>query len=435
MIIVDKALAQRAAKGRPIRLALFGAGFSARNIAMQIFSSFPSIELSVVVNRTPQRARDILELAGAKDIRQVDSVEQIQQCIASGTTAITDDMALACATPEIDAVIETTGEVAYGCDVALAAIDAGKHTFLLNCEADATVGPMLKVLADRKGVVYSNSDGDEPGVAMNLSRHVRTLGLEVVGAGNLKGFYDPYRTPTTQAEYARIHNMKPKMVTSFIDGTKLSMECTVLANGLGASVAQRGMQGPPCDDVRNCLQHFPDDYFRGGRTIIDYVLGASPYTGAFVIGHTDNSDKQNYLQHLKMGDGPCYVFYTPFHLPQLEIPITVARGVLLGDAAVTPVGRPYCDAITIAKTDLAPGDRLDGLGGYHCYSLIEDYQVAREQNLLPIGIAEDCIVKNAIKKDSPLRYDDVELSGTQRVEALRLQMEQHFADTSNQSVN
>jgi len=149
--------------------------------------------------------------------------------------------------------------VEYGAQVSLASIKAGKHTFVLNCEMDATVGPLLKHYADQAGVIYSNSDGDEPGVASNLARHVRTMGLEVVGAGNLKGFYDPHRTPETQKAFAEANNQKPHMMTSFVDGTKLSMELTVTANALGFGVGKRGMYGPACDDVRTCLQHFPEN--------------------------------------------------------------------------------------------------------------------------------------------------------------------------------
>ena len=171
---------------------------------------------------------------------------------------------------------------------------------------DATVGPLLKIYADKQGVIYSNTDGDEPGVASNLARFVSTIGLEVVGAGNLKGFYDVHRTPDTQREFAEKNNQKPRTMTSFVDGTKLSMELTVLANGLGFGVGKRGMHGPACDDVRTCLTHFPEGSFKPGNGIVDYLLGASPYTGAFVVGHSEHPLKQDYLQYLKMGEGPFY---------------------------------------------------------------------------------------------------------------------------------
>jgi len=422
MIIVDKEIARRVQEDRPIRLAMVGAGYSAKHIASQILSAFPAIHLAVVVNRTPAHARAILEQAGAGSIRDVSSPDELAGSIHNRDYAITDDARVAFDCPEIDAVLETTGEVEYGAWATLEAIRAGKHTFVLNCEMDATVGPLMKHYADRMGVIYSNSDGDEPGVASNLARHVRTMGLEVVGAGNLKGFYDVHRTPETQKAFAEAHNQKPHMMTSFVDGTKLSMELTVTANALGFGVGKRGMYGPACDDVRHCLSHFPEGAFRPGRGIVDFLLGAAPGTGAFVIGYTDHPMKQEYLKYLKMGDGPFYVFYTPFHLPQLEIPITVCRGVLCQDATVTPLGRPCCEAVAIAKRDLQPGDVLDGIGGYTNYALIENFDTARAQNLLPMGVAENCVVTRPVAMDTALTYDDVELPPGRQIDQLRTEM-------------
>lgn len=430
MIIVDKEIARRVEQDRPIKLAMIGAGYSAKHIASQILSSFPAIHLAVVVNRTPQHARDILALAGATDVLSVSNTTELNDAIRHRKIAITDDPELAFQSDQIEAVLETTGEVEYGADVVLRAIKAGKHTFALNCEMDATVGPLMKHYADQVGVIYSNSDGDEPGVASNLARHIRTMGLEVVGAGNLKGFYDVHRTPETQKAFAEANNQKPHMMTSFVDGTKLSMELTVTANALGFGVGKRGMYGPACDDVRTCLEHFPEDAFKPGRGIVDFLLGAAPCTGAFVIGYTDHPMKQDYLRYLKMGNGPFYVFYTPFHLPQLEIPITVCRGVLCNDAAVTPKDRPYCDAVAIAKRDLREGETLDGIGGFTNYALIENFETARRENLLPMGVAQNCVMKRNVAIDTPLTYDDVELPPGRQIDQLREEMIRTFS--SNQ---
>ena len=422
MIIVDTELAKRIAEDRPIRVAIVGAGFSAMHIVSQIVSSFPGIHIAVIVNRTLRSAERILHQAGIDDFNTVTQTSDLEQAISRRRVCITNDATIAFGAGNLDAVIETTGEVEYGAWAALEAIKAGKHTFVLNCEMDATVGPILKQYADRQGVIYSNSDGDEPGVASNLARHVRTMGLEVVGAGNLKGFYDPHRTPETQKTFAEANNQKPHMMTSFVDGTKLSMELTVTANALGFGVARRGMYGPACDDVRTCLEHFPKDAFQPGRGIVDFLLGASPYTGAFVIGHTDQPMKKDYLKYLKMGEGPFYVFYTPFHLPQLEIPITVARGVLCNDAAVAPKDKPYCEAVAIAKKDLAEGDELDGIGGFTNYALIDNFQTSLRERLLPMGVAEHCKIKRTVRKDVALTYDDVELPPNRVIDQLRDEM-------------
>lgn len=426
MIIVDTAIQKRIDEGRPIRVAMIGAGFSAKHIASQIISSFPGMHLSIIINRTPSAAEGVYKNAGAESVRNVANADELEDAIKKGEYCISDNPDAAFKCESIEAVIETTGEVEYGAWAALEAIKAGKHTFVLNCEMDATVGPLLKKIADEKGVVYSNSDGDEPGVASNLARHVRTMGLEVVGAGNLKGFYDVHRTPDTQKAFAEANNQKAHMMTSFVDGTKLSMELTVTANALGFGVGKRGMYGVPCEDVRTCLEHFPEGAFQPGKGIVDFLLGASPYTGAFVVGHTTHPMKQEYLKYLKMGEGPFYVFYTPFHLPQLEIPITVSRGVLCGDAAVTPKDKPYCDAVAIAKRDLKTGEVLDGIGGYTAYTLIENFETSLKENLLPMGVAANCKLKRDVPIDTALTYDDVELPEGRQIDELRAEMIKTF---------
>ena len=426
MIIVDTAIAKRIAENKPVRVAMVGAGYSAKHICSQIQSSFPVIHLAVIANRTPEHARKVYEIAGVDSVDQISTVSELDNVIAKRTYAVTDDPNVIFDCEQIDAVIETTGEVEFGAWVALKSIKSGKHTVVLNCEMDATVGPLLKTYADAQGVVYSNTDGDEPGVASNLARFVKTIGLEVVGAGNLKGFYDVHRTPETQREFAEKNNQKPHMMTSFVDGTKLSMELTVLANGLGFGVGKRGMHGPACDDVRSCLEHFPKDAFAPGRGVVDFLLGASPYTGAFVVGHTEHPLKQEYLQYLKMGDGPYYVFYTPFHLPQLEIPITVCRAVLLVDATVTPLGRPYCEAAAIAKKDLKVGDVLDGIGGYTAYALIDNFETSLDEGLLPMGVSQNCRMLRDVPIDRPITYSDVELPKGRQIDDLRREMVQKF---------
>lgn len=430
MIIVDTAISKRLAEGKPIRVAMIGAGYSAKHICSQIQSSFPVMHLAVIANRTPENAANVYSLAGVDSVEQISSSSELDHVIAKRKYAITDDPSVIFECDQIDAVIETTGEVEYGASVALQSIKSGKHTIVLNCEMDATVGPILKTYADKMGVVYTNTDGDEPGVASNLARFVKTIGLEVVGAGNLKGFYDVHRTPETQREFAEKNNQKPHMMTSFVDGTKLSMELTVLANGLGFGVGKRGMYGPACDDVRTCLEHFPKDAFNPGKGIVDFLLGASPYTGAFVVGHSEHPLKQDYLQYLKMGEGPYYVFYTPFHLPQLEIPITVCRAVLLGDATVTPKGRPYCDAAAIAKKDLKAGDVLDGIGGYAAYTLIDNFETCLDQDLLPMGVSESCRLIKDVPIDTPITYSDVELPKGRQIDELRREMVQKFFGSS-----
>ena len=408
MILVDTALEKREREGKPIRVGLIGAGYMGRGIALQFLTPLVGMRLVAVANLTLPDAERAYVQAGIDSVKTVGTVAQLESAIDRGQFAITENAVLLCEAGNIDVVIEATGEIEFGAHVVLKAIENGKHVVLMNAELDATVGPILKVYADRAGVIITNTDGDEPGVAMNLYRFAKTIGLKPVLAGNLKGMIDPYRTPDTQREFAEKYHQKPKMITSFADGTKLSMETTVLANATGFKVGKRGMFGPKCSHVKDALKLFPLELFKDGG-LVDYLLGAEPHTGAFVLGFNDHPVKRQYMNYFKMGDGPLYVFYTPYHLPHVQIATTVARAVLFHDATVAPMGKPSCEVITVAKRDLKKGEMLDGIGGFTCYGMIDNSDVSRKENLLPMGLSDGCRLKTDIRKDQAIAYSDVEL--------------------------
>lgn len=421
MIIVDRALAERVQQDNPVRVGLVGAGFSGARIAHQIITAVPGLRVVAIANRTPSHAEAAYALAGVSGTRRVSDPAELTKAIYERAFAVTDDPAVLWSCPDVDVVLEATGTIEHGARVALESIRHGKHVVLVNAEMDATVGPILRQYADRAGVVFTDTDGDEPGVAMNMLRFVRSIGLDPVVAGNLKGLYDPYRNPTTQADFARRNGQKPEAMTSFADGTKLSMELSVLANASGFGVARRGMYGPQLEDVYAAPAYYAERLRAGG--MVDFLCGAKPANGAFVLGHTEDPVRADYLRYLKMGDGPLYAFYTPFHLPHLEVPNTVARAVLLGDAAVTPMGAPVADAIAVAKRDLKAGETLDGIGGYCCYTLIENYDQARAEDLLPMGVSGDCVLRRDIARDTPVTYADVEVPEGRLCDRLRAEQD------------
>ena len=425
MIIVDTALARRVAAGNPVRVAIAGAGYSGRRIAYQIMTAVPGMRVVAIANRTVASAQEAFAAAGATQARVVSTASQANDAIRCGQPCVAEDPAVICAADGVDLVIECTGTVEPGARTVLHAIEHGKHIVLMNVELDSTVGPILKTKADAKGVVYTNTDGDEPGVAMNMIRFVRSLGLKPVVAGNLKGLYDPYRTPDTQREFAERAKQKATTMTHFADGTKLSMELNVLANGSGFKVGKRGMYGPALGHVNEAAAFYRERLIEGG--MVDFTVGAAPSNGAFVVGHTEDPVRMDYLKYLKMGDGPLYVFYTPFHLPHLEIPLTAARAALLNDATVTPIGAPSCDSVAVAKRDLKSGEVLDGIGGFTAYALLENYETSRAQRLLPMGLAEGCKLLRPVAKDSAITYDDVQLPTGRLSDQLRREQDTHFA--------
>jgi predicted homoserine dehydrogenase-like protein len=219
------------------------------------------------------------------------------------------------------------------------------------------------------------------------------------------------------------------MVASYADGTKISFEQAIVANATGMRVAKRGMIGPkvpPGTPITEAVKLFPIDELNKEHGIVDYVVGAEPAAGIFIIGRHDNPIQQNYLNYYKLGDGPFYCLYTPYHLCHFEVHNTIARAVLFRDAAVTPLGKPFVDVITAAKKDLEKGQVIDGIGGYMTYGVCENSEIVYAQRLLPIGLAEGCKLKKNIKKNGVLTYNDVEIPNDRLTDTLREEQDNHF---------
>jgi predicted homoserine dehydrogenase-like protein len=367
-------------------------------------------------------------------IQYLDTVSQLEQNIRNNKYSITEDAMLLCEAEGIDAIIEVTGAVEFGANVALHAIQNGKHIILMDAEVDGTVGPILKVYADKAGVIFTNADGDQPGVTMNLFRFVKSLGVKPVLCGNIKGLHDPYRNPTTQEGFAKKWGQKPAMVSSFADGSKISFEQAIVANGTGMRVAKRGMFGPTLPSgtpLKEAMSLYPLEEVLKGSGIVDYVVGAEPGPGVFVLGTHDHPIQKHYLNLYKLGEGPLYLFYTPYHLCHFEVPQTIARAVLFNDATLAPLGKPYVEVVATAKIDLKAGEVIDGIGHYMTYGLCENADVQQRENLLPIGVAEGCILRNDIAKDQVLTYDDVILPEGRLIDKLRKEQEEYFKKNEN----
>ena len=418
----DLALERRQSSGSPIRVGLVGAGNLARMISVQLVNPPPpGIKLVAIANRTPARAAALLHDLGL-DAIEATSTSALADAIAKGKPAYTGNPGLLAECEHIDVVVEATGSVDFALSVVLQAIANKKHVVLANAELDSTLGPALKARADKAGVVYTNIDGDEPGVAMNLVRYARSIGLRPVAAGNLKGMIDKYRTPETQRKFAEEHGQNPAIVTSFADGTKLAMELCILANATGFKVGRPGMYGPACKSVNEIAGLLPTEQMLS-TGLVDYALGAAPYTGAWVVVHEPVTQRQKYLRYLKMGDGPFYVLYTPYHLPHIQVLSTIARAVDTGDATVAPLAAPSCQVVACAKKDLPAGTPLDGPGGFCCYGQIENFSASPSANPpFPVALTTGCTLKRAIKRDEPLTLADIERPAKSQAIDLWLEM-------------
>ena len=432
MILVDTALAKHAAAGKPpIRVGMIGAGFMASGVLLQVNLAFrDTIRIVAVANRTVAKAVQAYADAGQDDAVVCDSAPALARAIEAGRPAVTEDPMLVATSPHVDIVLEVTGAVEEAIAPVVAAIAHGKHVALMNPELDGTLGPLLKAKADKAGVVFTDVDGDQPGVQGNLWRFVKGLGVRPVLCGNIKGLQDPYRTPTTQKAFAERWGQKPHMVTSFADGTKVSFEQAVVANMTGMTVAKRGCHGytvEPGTPLMEAAKLWDPEELLAGPGIVDYVVGAAPGPGVFVLGTIEHPRQQHYLNLYKLGEGPIYCFYTPYHLCHFEVPTTLARAVLFNDAAIAPMGGPQVEVVTVAKRDLKAGEVIDELGGYLAYGEAEDAAETARHRHLPIGVAVGTTLKRDLPKDAVLSYDDVTLPAGRLVDRYRAEQDALFA--------
>jgi len=429
MLIIDTALKKREAEGRPIRVGMIGAGFMGRGLANHILNTYPGMKLSAVSNRSLAGARRAYVEHGAPEPVVATSQGQLEDAIRAGKPVVTENADLLVDSDNIDCLVDVTGAVEFGARITLRAIERKKHMVTMNAELDGTVGPILKQYADKAGIILTGVDGDQPGVQMNLWRFVKGLGVTPLVCGNIKGLQDEHRNPTTQKGFAEKWGQNPYMVTSFADGTKISFEQAIVANATGMTVQKRGMVGREhAGHVDELTKMYDVEELKKLGGVVDYVVKSLPGPGVFVLGTHDDPKQRHYLNLYKLGEGPLYSFYTPYHLCHFEVPNSVARAVLFQDAVLQPIDGPRVDVITTSKIPLKAGDVLDELGGYKSYGVAEAYAISRKERLLPMGLAEGCKLKRDIPADTAITYDDVEIPPGRIADKLRAEQDARWAE-------
>lgn len=411
--MLNAQLRELAGRGRSIAVGIAGAGFVGRGLAHQLRLT-PGMHLALVVNRTLERGIEAMVAGGHErsDVAVSDDVGEVEGLVAAGTPVVVSDPAAL--PPNLDVVVEATGDVEYGAWVAVLAIAAGCDVVSLNFETDATVGPLLARLASDAGVVYAGSDGDQPGVMVRMADYVAGLGLDVIAAVNCKGFLDTHATPETIRPWAEKQGTSLKMTTAFTDGTKMQVENCCVANATGLVPERRGMHGVETT-LAEALGDFADRL--GDTGVVDYTLGGDFGGGIFVIGGGADPDlAAPYLEYLKMGGGPWYLFYRPWHLVHFETPITIAEVALHRHAALAPRLDPITQVVAIAKRDLAPGSTPDGIGGFDLRGEVD--LVERSGGLLPLGLADRGTLVVDVADDEPVPLSGYDLDEAAPIVAL-----------------
>lgn len=429
MNVFEDLLRRQNRLSRPLNAAVVGAGFLGGGLIRQL-SRVRGMRPALVSNRTPEKAVRILHETGLfpGQIVQTEDPDRAARAIDAGQTVVTREPLLFASLREIDVVLEATGTMHLGTEVALAGFEARKHVVEANPEVQVTVGAHLKRLADAAGVVYTDIDGDQPGIIMNLYHYCQGLGLQVVVAGNCKGVMKRYATPETQEGFARNAGISPWIATAAADGTKLNLEMALVANATGLQVARPGMTGVETG-LDGLLEAFRRHGLLEGRPIVEYTLGIP--SGVFVIARSTDPHLAREFRYLKMGDGPDYLFYRPYVLCAFEAPLTAAEAVLYGTATATLKGDPVTDVATYAKRDLRAGEPLEGMGGAKHYGQILEIEALRQERALPVGLAEYATLRRDVRKDGIIRYDDVDLDERPTAVCIRRAIEEEARSRSS----
>jgi len=431
MIIVDTALAKRAEQGKPIRVGMIGAGFMGQGLTNQIVNSVPGMSMAAVYNRDPARAHHVFKYSGVKNVVTAATQDALDHAVRKGSSVVSEDPFAICRSPEIDVLVDVTGSVEFGAQIILEAFRYTKPVVLMNAEVDATIGPMLRVYAKKYGVILSACEGDEPGVQINLYRWVKGLGLIPRVMGNVKGLQDPYRNPTTQRGWAERWGQNAAMVTSFADGSKISFEQAIVANATGFKVRTRGMsRGLQYNgSIMEIQKLYEIEELRRLGGIVDYTVGP-PLTKVFCLAEHTDPKQREYLNLYKMGEGPLYPFWIPYHLVHFEAPNAIARVILMGDEVAPPLGGPVVEVCAVAKRDLKAGEMLDEYGMYMTYGEAVNTDEMSRCRYLPEGLVEGCRLQRDVAKDSVLTYSDVELPKGRIADRLRAEQYMHFRQES-----
>ncbi|NPU10896.1 Gfo/Idh/MocA family oxidoreductase [Bradyrhizobium sp. 83002] len=427
-------LQARAAAGKPVRVALIGAGKFGSMFLSQV-PHVSGLEVPVIIDLDPERARDACRTVGW-------TAELIERTTfsADGAKALADT---------IDVVVEATGSPAAGIRHARAAIKAGKHIVMVNVEADVLAGPLLADEAREAGVVYSLAYGDQPALTAELVDWARATGFHVVAAGKGTKYLPAYHDVTPDGVWqhygltggeAQSAGMNPQMFNSFLDGTKSAIEMAAIANATGLDVPSDGLSFPPCgvDDLPHVLR--PRE--RGGvleRSGMVEVVSSLERDGrpvfrdlrwgVYVVLEAPNDYAADCFRQYGLktdASGRYAAMYKPYHLIGLELNVSVLSAALRKE----PTGQPHGfrgDVVSVAKRDLRAGEMLDGEGGYTVWGKVLPASTSLQHGALPIGLAHRVKLVNNVARGAVVRWGDVAIDAADEIVKVRKQMEMTFA--------
>ncbi len=387
------------------RIAVIGAGYVGEGIVNQIKRA-PAMFPSLVVNRTVDRAVDAYATAGIgrDDLVIAETAGELADAIASGTPAIAETWT-GIGDTAIDIMVEATGALSYGAEAIIAALESGKDVISFNAEVDGLLAYLFHQKARANDAIYTLADGDQPGVLLRHIEQVEGMGFEVTAALNCKRHLDVHQTPESGAGYSTRDATSSIMTTAFGDGTKMQVEQVCVANATGLVPDKRGMHG-----IQTMLEQAATEIpaTLSGPGKVDFTWGGDFGAGVGVVGRHETPELvEKAMRFYKMGDGPDYFFFRPYHLVHLELPMTIADIVLDREPLAT-VDQPHvAEVVAMAKKDLGAGESLDCIGGFTVYGLADTAEGAA--GMLPVGLVNYATMVNDVAQDGAITLADVQL--------------------------
>src|SRR5438105_11513791 len=439
----------RARAQNPAPVGVVGVGRMGRGVVDQV-ATMTGLRVRALADLDVERAvRAFTENGWERaQVTVTDREGDAQDALRRGSAVATADPLLVPKLP-LEAVSECTGDPETGARVAMEAIANGRHVVMLNVEADVVVGPILAEKARQAGVVYTLAAGDQPGAIFEMCDWATTLGFRIVCAGRGTVLFpnDHHATTETYQEIALRNRMNPKIYNEFRDGTKSQLEMVAVGNVLKLPPEVRGMHEPQTgwQELGKVFSLKKDGGILESEGVIDmanavtaggeYVHVDKVFPGVFVVVTSEHSGVRSSMAALfepgfggtAQQWGPNWGLFRPYHLACVEVPMSVARAVVQGRPTGDLEGGMVAELVAVAKRELAPGDELDGGGGYAVYGLAERYEVARSERLLPFGFAYSGRVKRRVDIDHPLTWDDVEVDTSSFLYKLRQEQDSLFA--------
>ncbi len=429
MLNMDTKLAKRQEEGKVIRTGIVGAGQMGRGMVTQM-ALMKGIMPAIVSDIKMDNVIHAFHYAGISDdqIAVAETLEEANKYMEMGKFVATDNSDIIAQANLVECAIDVTGVPEVGVKIATDALKNHKHVVMMDVETDVVIGSYLKKLGDQNGVIYTGSAGDEPGAVMELYSFAKAMGMQVKVMGKGKNNKLDYAcNPDTVLEEATRRKMSPRMLCAFKDGTKTMVEMTAMSNATGLIPDVIGGHGPSASPAERCkelnaiFKLKKDGGILNQHGVVEYVNGIAP--GVFVTVATENEEISYQMQYHSMGPGPLWTLYRPYHLCNLETPLTVAKAVIDSEPTIIPLAGPVSECITVAKRDLKAGETIDGIGGYTTYGSIATAEETYKNGYVVYGLVnKKTRMLKDVRKGQLLTLDMVELdTSTQLYQTRKMQ--------------